>query len=355
MATLADLFASTQAPNVVELPRQAVPTVQPRGQKLWGTVGRIADMMAALGGEEPAYRARMERDAANTRKQAQQNYLATIFQNPTNEFAAQDYLRSGGDLKTLAAVQEMNAPVQPKTPEPLQVEREFNFISERLGPERAQQYIQQKFKMTPEQVQAATVGGVRGVDVRDEAGNVVGFRPTFDARRAPAAASGGGGPKPPKAPSGYRYTAEGSLEPIPGGPKDKGSAATAPGEVLSLIQQARALLPKATAGGLSGMATSTAEFLNMDTARSRADAALNVIAGRLTATSPRFEGPQGVLDVKLYQQMAADVANRALPVQSRLAALAEMEKIVQRNAARRPAAAPAATGGFKVLRSRPAQ
>jgi hypothetical protein len=117
--TVQDFFApadarTAQGARAAQTQRPVIPTVQSRGQKLWGTVGRIADMMAALGGEEPAYRARMERDAANTRKQAQQNYLATIFQNPENEVATQEYLRSGGDLGALAMVREMNAPEAPR-------------------------------------------------------------------------------------------------------------------------------------------------------------------------------------------------------------------------------------------------
>jgi hypothetical protein len=55
-----------------------------------------------------------------------------------------------------------------------------------------------------------------------------------------------------------------------------------------------------------------------------------VIEGALTSSVPRFEGPQGVLDVELYKQMAADVANISKPRKDRLAALDAMEKLQDR-------------------------
>jgi hypothetical protein len=45
---------------------------------------------------------------------------------------------------------------------------------------------------------------------------------------------------------------------------------------------------------------------------------------------PRFEGPQGVLDVKLYERAAGDIANANLPVEDRLAALEQIKNMYKR-------------------------
>ena len=104
-----------------------------------------------------------------------------------------------------------------------------------------------------------------------------------------------------------------------------------PENVLKTIGRARTLLPEASGGGISGILTRGAEMFGASTDRSKADAALRVVAGQLTASVPRFEGPQALPEVKLYQAMAADVANSDLPTETRLAALSEMEKMIRRN------------------------
>lgn len=55
-------------------------------------------------------------------------------------------------------------------------------------------------------------------------------------------------------------------------------------------------------------------------------AQLEVLAGILTSKVPRMEGPQGVYDVKLYQEMAGQVGNRTLPISTRIKALAQIKK-----------------------------
>ena len=58
---------------------------------------------------------------------------------------------------------------------------------------------------------------------------------------------------------------------------------------------------------------------------------LRVLGGTLTSLVPRFEGPQGVRDVELYQEMAGRVGDDTIPADRRLAALAEVEAIIMRN------------------------
>lgn len=49
----------------------------------------------------------------------------------------------------------------------------------------------------------------------------IGRGPRFARQVAPVVVTGGGSAAQPKAPTGYRYTKDGDLEPIPGGPKDQ--------------------------------------------------------------------------------------------------------------------------------------
>lgn len=112
-------------------------------------------------------------------------------------------------------------------------------------------------------------------------------------------------------------------------PGQRGSVA--PEQTLATIGRAEGLLPKASSGGIAGAGTAVAEYFGRSTDRSKADAQLRVLAGQLTSSVPRFEGPQALAEVKLYQAMAADVANSELPYESRLAALNEMKGMVNRN------------------------
>jgi hypothetical protein len=79
-----------------------------------------------------------------------------------------------------------------------------------------------------------------------------------------------------------------------------------------------------SSGMLESMTTSTKQFFGQGGETSKADQRLNMIAGALTMTQPRFEGPQGVLDVKLYEKQAGDLGNPNLPIETRLAAVQQM-------------------------------
>jgi len=103
-------------------------------------------------------------------------------------------------------------------------------------------------------------------------------------------------------------------------------AAGAPNQLM-LIKEARALLPKATSGLLQTGMRGAANIAGVSTDASKTDRQLQVLSAALTGAVPRFEGPQGVLDVQLYKQAAGDVANPLVPDEDRLAALDTMEKL----------------------------
>lgn len=102
------------------------------------------------------------------------------------------------------------------------------------------------------------------------------------------------------------------------------------GTTLDLIQQARKVLPEASSGLSGSIGAGLKGAAGISDEATQADKKLQVIAGALTASVPRFEGPQGVLDVELYKQMAADVANISKPREDRLAALDAMEELQNR-------------------------
>jgi hypothetical protein len=95
---------------------------------------------------------------------------------------------------------------------------------------------------------------------------------------------------------------------------------------FDLMKSASTLLSSEapSSGRLSNIITGTREFFGGGGEASKADAQLNLLSGALTMKQPRFEGPQGVLDVTLYQKLAGDLGNPNLPVASRLATINQM-------------------------------
>ena len=79
-----------------------------------------------------------------------------------------------------------------------------------------------------------------------------------------------------------------------------------------------------SSGRLSNIATGTGEIFGISGAASKADSRLNLLSGALTMKQPRFEGPQGVLDVTLYQKLAGDLGNPNIPIATRLGNIEEM-------------------------------
>lgn len=108
---------------------------------------------------------------------------------------------------------------------------------------------------------------------------------------------------------------------------------------LDLLDSAQAILNSGATGSLIGAgADRLAGAFGRSTQGAQATAALQTIAGQLTSKMPRMEGPQSDRDVQLYKQMAGDLANDTLPVQTRLAALEQIRSLNTKYAGRQPAA-----------------
>lgn len=370
MATLADLFASSQAPNAqTQLRAQPVAFQRPGGFKK--TAGAIVDILAAMGGRSPGYSGTLDAQEAKYNqamgKQQFQNVFRNFVENPADNtaFAEAAALEPATALKfrdTLVPTQERQGTL------PREV-----LIANMLADPNTSPEVKSRLESLVGPKERQPTGSdfqiIEGANGFQRVNRITGeVTPLGVSPRPPASSGGGGGGNAgPQFLSPEQKNAYGLDPDLPWIIDNKGNprlptgfkpptgqrGAVAPEEVISTIQRARSLLPAASPGGLAGAATRAGEFVGMSTDRSKADAALRVIAGKLTASVPRFEGPQALPEVKLYQAMAADVANSDLPVQSRLAALSEMEALVKRNqqvkAQRRPGAAPA-QGGGKTIR-----
>jgi hypothetical protein len=69
----------------------------------------------------------------------------------------------------------------------------------------------------------------------------------------------------------------------------------------------------------------------VSTPGSRANAALEPLAGALTAIVPRFEGPQSDADRESYERQAGLLADKSKPVEDRVAAAKAVLDIMKRN------------------------
>lgn len=116
---------------------------------------------------------------------------------------------------------------------------------------------------------------------------------------------------------------------------------------LSLLDEAEKILPSAT-GSTSGAAYDTAAgFFGQSTPGAQATAQLQTIAGQLTSKMPRMQGPQSDRDVELYKQMAGDLANPKLPVETRMAALQTIRVLNEKYASQQPTAPVAPVGNVR--------
>jgi hypothetical protein len=111
--------------------------------------------------------------------------------------------------------------------------------------------------------------------------------------------------------------------------KDKATkAATIP----TLLNEAKKLIPQATGSKLGNLADEAAATFGESTTGAQKIASLKAIEAQLILNMPRLEGPQGVLDLILYKEAAAQVGNPKIPANTKLAALQTLEDINKRTA-----------------------
>lgn len=136
-----------------------------------------------------------------------------------------------------------------------------------------------------------------------------------------------------KAPPGYRYTADGNMEAIPGGPADlkQNKEGVQQGkdtqDIFSILNEARPLMDKAT-GSYAGVAWDKAgQTFGVATEGAKATAQLKALEGALVSKMPKMSGPQSDKDVLLYKQMAGQIGDPTIPVEQRRAAMSTIENL----------------------------
>ena len=134
-------------------------------------------------------------------------------------------------------------------------------------------------------------------------------------------------------PSGYRNKADGTLEAIPGGPADpsrskevmqQGKDAQ---DVLSILGQARSLVPTATGSDAGAAVDRAARVFGLSSNGADAAAQLKALQGALISKMPKMSGPQSDKDVQLYREMAGQIGDPAIPASQRLAAMKTVEEL----------------------------
>lgn len=89
----------------------------------------------------------------------------------------------------------------------------------------------------------------------------------------------------------------------------------------SLIKPISDAIKDSTGSTLGTGVDTVAGAIGKSTKGAQAIAKLDVLGYSLVSNVPRFEGPQGVRDVEIYERAAGDLANSKKPVETRLAAL----------------------------------
>ena len=153
-----------------------------------------------------------------------------------------------------------------------------------------------------------------------------------------------------KAPSGYRYKADGNLEAIPGGPAD--SKLGAPGarmqdarDVLGILEQAEPLLKRSTGSYLGAGVDLGAQAFGLSTPGAKAAAELKALQGALISKMPKMTGPQSDKDVQLYREMAGQIGDATIPVETRAAAMRTVRALNEKYAGAQGGASGEWSGG----------
>lgn len=138
---------------------------------------------------------------------------------------------------------------------------------------------------------------------------------------------------------------------------DTASRARDANTAIGLLDEAERILPTATGSTAGAAADRAAALFGRSTSGAQSTAQLKTIAGQLVSRMPRMEGPQSDKDVQLYKDMAGNLADDTLPVETRQAAAQQIRRLQEKYAnPQQPAAAPRAPaqGAPRRLRYNPA-
>jgi len=101
--------------------------------------------------------------------------------------------------------------------------------------------------------------------------------------------------------------------------------------MTGVIPYARELLKSdPTSSGVGALADKLSGQIGLPLKSKDVAGQLETLGGWMTSNVPRFEGPQGVQDVIIYQQMAGAVGDRTKSVSERLKAVDTVERLMQK-------------------------
>ncbi len=124
----------------------------------------------------------------------------------------------------------------------------------------------------------------------------------------------------------------GNITPTEFAAPPKGSTAAlarSANKILDITGEAKKILNEgnATGSGVGALVDFGAGLVGKSTLGAQSTAKLRGLQGQLMMAMPRMEGPQSDKDVDLYRQMAGMIGEPSTPVETRLAAIEEIERL----------------------------
>jgi hypothetical protein len=110
--------------------------------------------------------------------------------------------------------------------------------------------------------------------------------------------------------------------------------------VINLLDMADPLLDKATSSLAGQGIDRAAAAVGKSTEGAQAAAQLKALEGALIAKQPKMSGPQSDKDVLLYRQMAGQIGDPTIPIETRRAAIKTVRELNERYAGQSPTAPP---------------
>lgn len=109
--------------------------------------------------------------------------------------------------------------------------------------------------------------------------------------------------------------------------KEVGQAQKDADAVMDISQEAAGILPKAHGSYIGTGFGALANVFGLSSDQNKADAQLKVLAGALISKMPKMSGPQSDKDVQLYRDMAGQIGDSTISIDTRLAALETVRKL----------------------------
>jgi hypothetical protein len=113
---------------------------------------------------------------------------------------------------------------------------------------------------------------------------------------------------------------------------DQGEKRANASKALQDLDEAEKLLPLATGSKVGSIRDSIYGAMGVSSDGARAAAALEPIANAIVSSIPRMAGQVSDADLKFLQKQGGDLANKELPAATRLAALRQVRRIMERTA-----------------------